>query len=108
MLTEHAEVPRANQVELDRVFLRLYHSPALLTHLKDVRFVDDDTAELEFAFLPTQAVQTVAPLIGPIKVEAYQYEKDGEPRHGFKFKTSDLAAFYKKTANTYPQPVTAS
>ena len=96
VLKESADVTKERQTELDRLLLRLYSSPGLLSHLKDAKFTDDYTAEIEFAFLPKQAVDTVPAIIGPIPVEAYSYMKHSEPMHGFKFKTSDLVTLYQQ------------
>ena len=96
IILEAEGVSPDRQVELDRLILRMYSSPGLITHLKNVKFVDDDTAEIEFAFLPKQQVPIVQAMIGPVPVQAFEYKKDGEPYHGFKFKTSDLVKWFSR------------
>ena len=95
LLHESDQIKKEHQVELDRVLLRFYHQPGLLTHLKDVKLTED-TAEIEFAFLSKEAVSLVTPLIGPVQVEAFSYIKGGEPYHGFRFSVKDLAEYYQK------------
>ena len=95
LLLQESDLNEKNQTEVDRLVLRMFSNPGLLTHIKDIRFLKDkDTVEIEMAIIPKEQITVIKSLIGPIKSEVFEYHKNREPMVGFRFKSSDLVKYW--------------
>jgi hypothetical protein len=80
-------------VFVNRLLLRLFSVPALMTYLADVMPVIDNSEEgavkvqLDFLRLPDEVIPQLERLIAaPHKLDWYQYVKEGSARTGVEFK----------------------
>ena len=85
--TGKADLDEQSSVNLDRILLRVMTSPALVSHLENVRLSTEDASthvvELLFRRFPPEYIDTVKKLIA-IKSECYEFKKNGHPYLGFK------------------------
>jgi hypothetical protein len=86
----------AEALEFDRLLLRLFEHPDVMSYLsKEVR-LEDGKCEMDFYGLSNDAIEDVKKLIGPIPSEVYEYQVDGRDHIGFKFNLKDLADLNKE------------
>ena len=75
------------RVYVDRLLLRIFSYPSLLTYLQDVR-IDGNTVELDFVRIPDAIIPNVKKLIG-VPSKAFSFTKDEYPHTGFRFTVKD-------------------
>lgn len=88
-LLKHAAATPEEGVEIDRLILRMFENPALISHLNGIGKKGNLT-ELDFDSLPDEVIDVVKALIGPIKVEVLTYNIGGRPHVGFRFNAAEL------------------
>lgn len=72
------------RVFVDRLLLRIFSYPSLMTYLQDVS-IKGNTVELDFMRVPDAIVSNVKKLIGVPGVKAFSFTKDEYPHTGFRF-----------------------
>lgn len=77
-------------LEVDRLLLRIFENPSLLSYLSAVGENEGKT-ELDFIALPIDAIESVKKLIGPVEVEVFNYMVNNRPHTGFRFSLKQLA-----------------
>jgi hypothetical protein len=92
-----SQVGHKTSVFINRMMMRLFSAPSLLSTLADVGIVSEGatnggstTIQLDFQRLPEEAIPVVISLIAsPVPMRMLKYVKNGQARNGFEFKLSE-------------------
>ena len=92
-----SQVGPKTSVFVNRLMMRLFTVPSILSSLADVGVVAEDQAnggktiiQLDFQKLPEEAIPVVINLIAsPVPMRMMKYVKNGQARHGFELKISE-------------------
>lgn len=92
-----SQVGPKTSVFINRLMLRLFTVPSVMSALADVGVVSENssnrgstTIQLDFQRLPEEAVPTIINLIAsPVPMRMLKYVKNGQARNGFEFTLSE-------------------
>jgi hypothetical protein len=98
-LIEEVEPATSHEdVELDRLLLRIFEHPALVSYLNKVGKGAGNVAELDFDLLPDSAIETLKSVVGPTKVEVFKFDAGGKPHLGIKIDLNPRASGAKSAS----------
>ena len=93
-----SQVGPKTSVFINRLMMRMFSVPSILSSLSDVGIVAEENAQgggqttiqLDFQRLPEEAITVVINLISsPVPMKMMKYVKNGQARNGFEFKLSE-------------------
>lgn len=84
------EASDSEALELDRLFLRLFDRPEVMSYFNKVGRNEAGQTELDFHGLTDEAIDIIKNLIGPIDLEVFEYEIQAQDHVGFRFDLKEL------------------
>lgn len=109
-LIEGDEEDRDAKVFADRLMLRIYSAPSLLSYLRDIAMIkQDDEGEqgykfqVKFSKLPEEVISQVKDLIAVPGVKAVQFDEEYKGCTGFEFYLTDKQLKASRSENQKPK-----